>query len=206
MMIIGTVERIYIRENKPALKGSNIQLVCEISQFSNSDVLHVYKRDSRLPSSLAGINPDNQCAPSICLTTSIGRYTFSADNSNVFINISSVNRSEDQKWWTCTIGNQRRDMLLNVISMYSLSLSLFLSRMYYYYYKGIVERIYIRDKKPALKGSNIQLVCEISGFGYSNLVGIYKSDIRLSLSLAGITSLTACIPQVCLTTTIVVCW
>ncbi|XP_060560760.1 uncharacterized protein LOC132720618 [Ruditapes philippinarum] len=114
----GTVERIYIRENKPALKGSNIQLVCEISQFSKSDTLYVYKSDSRLPSSFPDIRPMTICfSESFCMTNSIGRYTFSADKINVYINITSVNRSEDQKWWTCSIENQRKDMLVNVITV-----------------------------------------------------------------------------------------
>ena len=103
---------------KPALKGSDIQLVCEISQFSNSDAVNVYKTDSHLPSSVAGITSLTVCIPSICLTTTVDRYTFSSDSSHVYINITSVNRSEDQKWWTCAIQNQRKDKLLNVISMY----------------------------------------------------------------------------------------
>ncbi|XP_060599960.1 hemicentin-1-like [Ruditapes philippinarum] len=113
----GTIERIYIHGNKPALKGSNIQLVCEISQFSSSDILQVYKSSSKLPSSLSDVTSMARCLQSLCLTGGIGRYTFSADNSNVYINISSVNRSEDQKWWTCAIINQRKDMLLNVITV-----------------------------------------------------------------------------------------
>ncbi|XP_060606435.1 uncharacterized protein LOC132758755 [Ruditapes philippinarum] len=113
----GTVERIYIRDNKAALKSSNIQLVCEISQFSSSVTVEVYKSDTSLPSSLAGINSMTVCSQSLCLTTTIGRYTFSADNSSVYINITSVNRSADQKWWTCSIINQRKDLLLNVITV-----------------------------------------------------------------------------------------
>ena len=85
---IGTVERIYIRDNKPALKGSYIQLVCEISQFSNSDTLSPYKSDNRLPSSLANYQPFTQCYISLCLTTVIGRYRFSADKYNVMSSLT----------------------------------------------------------------------------------------------------------------------
>ena len=99
------------------MKGSDIQLVCEISQFSNSDIVNVYKTDSRLPSSLAGITSLTLCVPTFCTTTVSGRYTFSSYYNNVYINITSVNRSDDQKWWTCAIENQRKDMMMTVRSV-----------------------------------------------------------------------------------------
>ncbi|XP_060607414.1 hemicentin-1-like [Ruditapes philippinarum] len=100
-----TVQRIYIKDNKIPVKGGDIQIVCEVSQFTN-DVVRVYKTDT-LPQDITTASVVTQCIPSVCLGTT-PRHTFNPSSSGITITVTNLNRSEDQKYWTCAINNQGR--------------------------------------------------------------------------------------------------
>ncbi|XP_060605440.1 uncharacterized protein LOC132757960, partial [Ruditapes philippinarum] len=102
-----TVQQIYIKDSKVPLKGGDIQIVCEVSQFTN-DVVRVYKTDS-LPQDISTAPTLTLCIPSQCIGA-IPRHTFSPSSSGITITVTNLNRSEDQKYWTCAINNQRKYM------------------------------------------------------------------------------------------------
>jgi hypothetical protein len=111
------VQQIDIKDNKIPVKGGDIQIVCEVSQFTNDDVVRVYKTDSLLQD-ITTASIVTLCISSQCVVT-IPRHTFSPSSSGVTITVTSINRAEDQKYWTCAINNQRQYMQLTVYSRYT---------------------------------------------------------------------------------------
>ncbi|XP_060600888.1 hemicentin-1-like [Ruditapes philippinarum] len=107
-----TVQQIYIKDNKVPMKGGDIQIVCEVSQFTN-EVVRVYKTDS-MPQDITNATSITGCIPSQCLGGIIPRHTFSPSSSGITINVTNLNRSKDQKYWTCAINNQRQNLYLTV--------------------------------------------------------------------------------------------
>ncbi|XP_060569150.1 uncharacterized protein LOC132727608, partial [Ruditapes philippinarum] len=113
-----TVEQIFIRDSKVPVKGNDIQVVCEVSQFTSGGIVSVYKTDSIPPADLTPTPSVVKCTQSVCLG-SIPRHTFSTSSSGVTITVTNLNRSEDQKYWTCAISNQRKYMQLTVYTITS---------------------------------------------------------------------------------------
>ncbi|XP_060607415.1 uncharacterized protein LOC132759622 [Ruditapes philippinarum] len=109
-----TVQQIDIKDNKIPVKGGDIQIVCEVSQFN--DIVRVYKTDSTPPSDRITSSFITTCHSSKCYG-SIPRHTFRTSSSGVTITVTNLNRSEDQKYWTCAFYNQRKYMHLTVYSM-----------------------------------------------------------------------------------------
>ncbi|XP_060605438.1 uncharacterized protein LOC132757958 [Ruditapes philippinarum] len=112
-----TVEQIFTRDNKVPVKGDDIQLVCEVSQFTIGGIVRVYKTDSIPPADINTAPSLVACNPSQCLGT-VPRHTFSTSSRGVTITVTNLNRSEDQKYWTCAINYQRKYMELTVYSMF----------------------------------------------------------------------------------------
>jgi hypothetical protein len=112
------VTRVFVNDNKPTIKGSVIQIVCEISQFTNADVVRLLKTDSVPPTDLSTFSTYTTCIPSQCIGK-IPRHTFSPTSSGLTITVTNLNRSEDQKWWTCAINNQRKYLKVTVYSKYA---------------------------------------------------------------------------------------
>jgi hypothetical protein len=116
----GTVQQIYIKRNNIPVKGGDIQLVCEVSQFITGVAVRVYKTDS-IPTADITTSPSlATCNPSICIGT-IPRHTFSSNSSGITITIANLSRSKDQKYWACAINNQRQYMQLTVYSKYTIN-------------------------------------------------------------------------------------
>lgn len=104
---LGMVDQIYIRDNTPTFKGGSVQIVCEVSLFTS--VLSVYKSDNRSNTTL------NRCSSDGCISK-YERYTFTASTTSVEIAISNLTRLEDEKWWSCAFGNQKKQLKIMVYS------------------------------------------------------------------------------------------
>jgi hypothetical protein len=116
----GTVQQIYIKEENIPVKGGGIQLFCEVSQFITGDIVRAYKTDSIPPADLTTSPALITCNPSLCVG-SIPRHTFSTSSSGITITVTNLNRSEDQKYWTCAISNQRKYLQLTIYSKYTIN-------------------------------------------------------------------------------------
>ena len=82
-----------------AIYGSKVELVCTTDAITGIDW---YKRDVNdlpvdLQTNLISLCLENECAPS-----SVGKYNFSRNKTNNFVNIPNVNE-DDEKWWICLI-------------------------------------------------------------------------------------------------------
>ena len=83
-----------------AIYGSTVELVCTTDAITGIDW---YKRDVSevpvdLPKSLSF------CLEETCVPSSVGKYSFSSNKTNKFVNIPAVNE-DDEKWWICVIYN-----------------------------------------------------------------------------------------------------
>ncbi|XP_060575518.1 uncharacterized protein LOC132732981 isoform X2 [Ruditapes philippinarum] len=110
------VTRVFVKDNTPTIKGSDIQIICEISQFTSGDVVRLHKTDSVPPTDLSTISTYTTCIPTRCYGN-IQRHTFSPNSSGLTITVTNLNRTEDQKWWTCAINNQRKYLKVTVYTI-----------------------------------------------------------------------------------------
>ncbi|XP_060600891.1 uncharacterized protein LOC132754295 isoform X1 [Ruditapes philippinarum] len=110
-----TLQQIYIKDSKVPLKGGDIQIICEVSQFTN-EVVRVYKTDY-LPQDITTATSLTSCIPSQCIGGTTPRHTFSPSSSGITITVTNLNRAEDQKYWTCAIDTQKKCMQLTVYTI-----------------------------------------------------------------------------------------
>lgn len=91
-LVTARAQTINVVNNGAAVKGQSIQIICQ-GFIELTTLTSVYKETT--PTALT------QCMTNRCLTKSVDRYNFSADQNNLYINITLLNRQQDQTWWTC---------------------------------------------------------------------------------------------------------
>ncbi|XP_060599959.1 uncharacterized protein LOC132753496 [Ruditapes philippinarum] len=95
-------------------RGEKYKLFVDIVHFSDADTLSwCYKTDSTLTADITTAQSIASCNPTRCFGTE-PRHTFSSSYSGVYITITNLYSSDDQKYWTCVMNNQQISMQLTV--------------------------------------------------------------------------------------------
>ena len=116
------VQALYIADNATAERGGSVQLVCglELTPGAWSSNVYAYK-STTADLGLFGASETAVCYEDICLQHH-RRYHPETDGSDVYINISNLNRSEDEMFWTCAYEFTRTKMFLTVYTTPTASL------------------------------------------------------------------------------------
>ena len=103
------VQALYIPDNATAEKGESVQLVCGLELTPGAWSSNLYASETAV------------CYEDRCLQHQ-RRYHPETDGSDVYINISNLNRSEDEMFWTCAYEYTRTQMFLTVYTTPTASL------------------------------------------------------------------------------------
>ena len=106
-------QSIYISNNASAEQGKDVQITCqlELKMPWTSNVL-IYRTDTQDGSFSSGVAV---CYNKDCLQRA-PRFVAISDGQNVFINITKLDRNEDEKYWTCRNENISLQLFLLVYS------------------------------------------------------------------------------------------
>lgn len=105
---------MFIKNGQFAIQGSDIQIVCEVSHFTSNDVVTFYGLEN-IPDTLSGQSSLSDCDPNTCIGKT-DRHSFLPSSTSVTVAITNLKRSEDEKWWICALGSQRKQLKLVVYS------------------------------------------------------------------------------------------
>ena len=96
--------RARIYASNDAEKGQNIQITCDLGLTPEIWIysVNVFKTPSPDISTGGWLT---MCNKEKCLPRQHSRYTFASDGYHVLINITRLNRTEDEMFWTCRSGD-----------------------------------------------------------------------------------------------------
>ena len=108
-----STQSIYIADNVTAEKGQDVQLVCDLGLGNWTSAVWVYKTNT---SDIGGSIYLTGCSKksNVCMKLFDHRYKVEMDKFDVYFNISNLNRSEDEMFWTCAHSHTRAQMFLTV--------------------------------------------------------------------------------------------
>ncbi|XP_045209522.2 uncharacterized protein LOC123561312 isoform X1 [Mercenaria mercenaria] len=92
------VDRLYIKDSAVPVKGHALQLNCNVNNFKDSSQIILTRNDLQTSEQIT------QCITSYCTNVPFKwrqSYTVSSDNNGVYLQIKSLNRSEDENIWIC---------------------------------------------------------------------------------------------------------
>ena len=116
-----STQSIYIADNATAEKGQAVQLVCDLGLGTWTTAVRVYKTNT---SDIGGSIYLTGCSKksNVCMKLFDHRYKVEMEKFDIYFNISNLNRSEDEMFWTCAHSDTRAQMFLTVYTTPTASL------------------------------------------------------------------------------------
>lgn len=94
-----SAKSIFISNNAMTEKGESVQITCQLDlTLPWTSNVYIYRTET---SSISSVNDFAVCHEYRCLPTSLNRFEILSDGYNIYINITSLDRKDDEKYWTC---------------------------------------------------------------------------------------------------------
>ena len=114
MIAFVSTQAMFIANNATAENGQDVQLTCDLGLTAGvwSSNVYVYRTET------TDINVDTHHWVAVCYEYDClqghSRYTAKADGFNIYVNITKLNRSEDENFWSCKNADTTAQMFLTV--------------------------------------------------------------------------------------------